>query len=135
VKKTLIAATLLASSIALAPQASADPDVADFIKAVQADGIHGTPSAILTDGMGICQAFDKGYNGTQVVSLIIQSEGLRKDLAEKLMIDAVHYLCPENEPHGTATSYRAGDGNAWPAVLSDTTLPPANGGTWYGIIV
>jgi hypothetical protein len=91
------------AAIALAPQASATPDIADFIDAVHADGIKGTPNQIINDGFSVCQ-YMATHNGLEAAHALSNAENLRLDLAEAFVIDAAHYLCPEFEPHGSHTT-------------------------------
>lgn len=95
----MITALIVATGLTLAPiPLDQQMDVSDFVTAVQRDGIRGTPSALIKDGLAVCEFYDKGYNGKQIIQLLVSSEGLRNDLALDFMLDATHYLCPDAEP-------------------------------------
>lgn len=98
--KILLGISLVIAAVAFAPTAAASPDVTDFVAAVHADGMSGTPAAIVADGLAVCDSLGR-HDGLTVARALAQSEGISLDHAERFVIDAAHYLCPQWEPGGS----------------------------------
>jgi len=114
------AAALLSSLFAATPVASADPDVSSFLAAVKSDGIVGTPSSVLTNGQYVCGYLSSGHNGLQAAKVLYANEDIDMAHAESFVVDAVHYLCPQYEPHSSSSANRA------PKAIKRVPLPVFN---------
>ena len=102
--RKILAAALFPLALAATPTASADPDVSSFLATVKSDGIVGTPSSVVTNGQFVCGYLSSGHDGLQAAKVLYGSEAIDMAHAESFVIDAVHYLCPQYEPHSSTSS-------------------------------
>ena len=87
---------LALTAIAVAPQAAASPDD-DFLKALSDAGVTfpaDTAGSLIQDGHAVCQTFDSGASGPDVIGAFSQSAGLDPQQASIIVRAAAQTLCP-----------------------------------------